>query len=149
VIARSSFCLVTVLVLTFSLCCSAKGKKAMTAKEPTELETLGRDLGLSFPEGTTVVGIERQEGMDDMLRAKLQMSAEAARRFLEHAPVRSDAFRPGVRGLLGADKDWWDPHQAKRLRSGQANLDGARVLNIGVDEARPDAVVVYIVNHGT
>jgi hypothetical protein len=32
---------------------------------------------------------------------------------------------------------------------GQAQLPQGRALNIGVDDSRPSAIAVYVVNHGT
>jgi len=59
------------------------------------------------------------------------------------------SFAPGTAGLLGSDKDFWDPHQAPALRTGQAKRPDARALNLGIDDSRPAVAVVYLVEHGT
>jgi hypothetical protein len=69
--------------------------------------------------------------------------------FLSHTPIDASLFRPGERGLLGPDNGFWDPHKAQNLRTAEATLPNARVLNIGYDDSRGSIVVVFIVNHGT
>ena len=77
------------------------------------------------------------------------MAATELAGFLARTPVPAQEFRSGERGLLGPDHGWWDPNKALRLRSGQAQLPQGRALNIGIDDSNPNAVSVYIVNHGT
>jgi hypothetical protein len=45
--------------------------------------------------------------------------------------------------------DFWDPHKAPALKTGQARNAAGRVLSIGVDESRPDIVVLYIMEFST
>jgi hypothetical protein len=56
---------------------------------------------------------------------------------------------PGTGGFLGQDKAWWDPHGALGLRTGQVERQAGVYLNIGVDDSNPNAVSVYIAQHGT
>jgi hypothetical protein len=110
------------------------------------LDTLGKELALSFPASTRLVGAERLNG-NDTVRVKVEMSADDLAAFLAHAPVESEAFAPGSGGYLGRDHDFWDPGSAKELRTGQTFV-GARALSIGVAKAHADLAVLYIVNQG-
>lgn len=68
--------------------------------------------------------------------------------FLAATPITPELFEAGAGGKLGSDFAFWDPHQAKHLRTVQASLPPDRVLNIGYDDSRGEAIVVYVVNHG-
>jgi hypothetical protein len=87
--------------------------------------------------------------MDDIVRVKLEMASRELPSLVEQTQIDPAAFYPGTRGLLGSDKDFWDPHQAPALRTGQAKRPDARALNLGIDDSRPDVAVVYLVEHGT
>jgi hypothetical protein len=110
---------------------------------------LGRELNVSLPPSARVIGVEREEGMDDRIGVKLEIPQDDWPRFIASTPIDADAFDPGARGMLGQDHGFWDPHQAPGLRTAQAPLPGARYLNIGVSAPTNGFVVVYIVNHGT
>jgi hypothetical protein len=118
---------------------------------PATLNDLGRELelGVTFPSGTRLIGVSRERGIDDLIEVEVEMAASDFSGFLARTPVQEQDFRPGERGLLGPDHDWWDPNKAARLRSGQAQLPKGRALNIGVGDSHSDRVRVYIVNHGT
>ncbi len=113
------------------------------------LADLAQQSGVKFPPSARLVGPAREDGIDDLLRFKVEISAGDLPAFLATCPVPADAFEPGEAGLLGPDQGFWDPGRAKRLRTGQKILPGTRALNIGIDDGRPDVVAVYIVNHGT
>jgi hypothetical protein len=119
------------------------------ALPPDSLSTIGRELGLTFPVGTRLVGVARERGIDDLVELKVEMKAADVESFVAHSAVRFTDFRPGERGLLGPDQGWWDPNHALRLRSAQASLPKGRFLNIGVADGPGDKAMVYIVNHGT
>lgn len=121
----------------------------MTAHGRDTLEAAAKAVGLELPAGAQVVGIHRENGMDDLVAVKLEVPAADWAAFLARTPVDPRLFRPGERGLLGPDDGFWDPHQARSLRTAEASLPGARVLNLGYDDSRPGVIVVYLVNHGT
>jgi hypothetical protein len=113
------------------------------------LESVGRQLGVAFPAAAKLIGVHREQGIDDLVAAKVEMPATEWPGFLAKIPMERDLFSPGERGLLGPDDGFWDPHQAKGLRTAQALLPGRRTLNIGYHHGRGTVVVVYVVNHGT
>jgi hypothetical protein len=123
----------------------------MNAKNeaPESLSKLSQELGLEFPPSTRVLGVLRSNGMDDAVRIKLEMSASEFPSFLDRTQIERAALRPGTRGMLGPDKDFWDPHQSQSLRTGQVARPNARSLNLGFDDSRGDVVVAYLMEHGT
>ena len=146
--------------MTFALVCAATSlgcSRRVPSSDRTsnpmpkeqDLVTLAREVGLTFPAGTRLVGVKRESGMDDLVAFKVELPSKALTAFLKSTPVKEEDFAGGERGLLGPDDGWWDPGRAPRLRTGQAMLPGARALNIGVDDSRPKVAVLYIVNHGT
>jgi hypothetical protein len=126
-----------------------RGQTPDVASPPDSRATIGRELGLTFPPGTRLLGVAREQGIDDLVELKVEMKAADVESFVAHSAVRPTDFRPGERGLFGPDQGWWDPNRALRLRSAQANLPKGRFLNIGVADGSGDMAVVYIVNHGT
>jgi hypothetical protein len=140
--------------------CAALGCKAreneegrMNAKNeapvPVSVSQLGKELGLEFPPSTRVLGVLRSNGMDDAVRVKLELAASELPAFLERTQIDGAAFRPGTRGMLGPDKDFWDPHQSQSLRTAQVARPNARSLNVGIDDSQGDRVVAYLMEHGT
>jgi len=121
----------------------------MKAQEQETLDSVGKQLGLVFPNGASLIGVHRERGVDDLLAVKVEMPAAEWPGFLAKTPIDPTLFRPGERGLLGPDHDFWDPHQAKSLRTAEAELPNRRVLNLGYDDSRAPVVAVYVVNHGT
>lgn len=113
------------------------------------LAQLAHETGLRFPPSARLVGSAREDGIDDLLRFKVQISPAELAAFLAASPVPAAAFESGEGGLLGPDQGFWDPSRAKHLRTGQKILPGQRALNIGIDDGRADVVALYIVNHGT
>ncbi len=80
---------------------------------------------------------------------KVELPAVEWPGFLSHTPVDPSLFRAGERGLLGPDQGFWDPHQAKSLRTVEASLPNGYVLNLGYDDSRGSVFVVYLVKHST
>ncbi len=136
------------LVILLFGACKAKGSPA-PMMTPASWAALGSELGVKFPAGARLIGMERENGMDDMVCAKVAIATVDLPAFLASAPLPTDAFSPGTAGFLFSNHDWWDPESALHLRTGQAKLPGARVLNIGVDDGHPSVVYLYVVNHGT
>jgi hypothetical protein len=112
-----------------------------------DLATLEKEVGIPLPADTRVLWVERQSGMDDMVRTKLQMSRRAFATLADKLPVKPKDLRPGA-GRLGTDREGWDPHATPGLRSGQAALDDGRYLNVGVADDGA-TVTVFLMNHGT
>jgi hypothetical protein len=117
--------------------------------ETTAIHSLERELGVRFPAGSRVIGTHREDGMDDYLGIKVEMPAKALADFLAGCPIPKERYAAGNGGLLGPDDGFWDPNKQPKLRTGQAQLPGARALNIGYDDSRSDLAIVYVVNHGT
>jgi hypothetical protein len=130
--------------------CRDKDGRMSEGTKVESLDNLSRELKLAFPPGTRLVGVLRDSGMDDSIRVKVEMRSPDFPGFLSSTPIHAESLSPGAGGRLGPDHGFWDPHRARGLRSAQATLEGEeyRVLNIGVGEAGPDVVAVYIVNHG-
>lgn len=131
--------------------CRNTEQPAASRDQPTEsLTQLGAELNLTFPPSARVLGVHRSPGgMDDAVRIKLEIAKDDLAAFLAQTQVDLQSFRPGTRGMLGADRDSWDPHQAKGLRTAQVQRAGARSLNVGVDDSGERLAILYIVEHGT
>jgi hypothetical protein len=111
------------------------------------LDVLAKRLGLALPAGTQVVHVETESGIDDAIFAKLRVPSTRADDFIRSLHVTR--FQHGAADLFGPDRGAWDPHQAKALRVGDVLLPSTRGLVVGLDESRADALVVYVLNHGT
>lgn len=140
--------MLVVLSIAIAAACNAKGKQAMKPKAEETLTSLGKETGVLFPASAKLIGVHREQGMDDLIAVKVEMPAAEWPAFLARTPIEPALFAPGEQGLLGPDRDFWDPHQAKGLRAAQALLPQRRTLNVGYVE-RGAVVVVYVVNHGT
>jgi hypothetical protein len=112
------------------------------------LTDLAREVGLTFPPSAQLLGQHREAGMDDYLQFKVEIDAAELPAFEASSPIPGAAMEPGEGGLMGPDHDFWDPHRAASLRTGQKSLPAARALNIGI-AASGGKVALYIVNHGT
>lgn len=113
------------------------------------LADLSTKTGLTIPPTAKLVGIEEEGRGEQHLRAKLVLNAADWSTFSHRMPVARDSMDRGTGGFLGQDRAWWDPHAARGLRTGQVERQAGLYLNIGVDDSNPDAVSVYIVQHGT
>lgn len=117
---------------------------------PESLAALAPELGVRFPPSTKLVGVLRENGLDDWIAAKLTMSRNDLPIFLASTPLDESRLSPGEQGHFGPDRTFWDPSSHPDLRSGQAFLtDVARAFNVGVADLDAVTVAVYIVNHGT
>jgi hypothetical protein len=103
---------------------------------------------LTFPPSARLVGQHREAGMDDYLQFKVEIEAADLPAFEASSPIPKQAMEPGEGGLMGPDHDFWDPHRATTLRTGQKSLPDARALNVGIAESG-SKVALYVVNHGT
>jgi hypothetical protein len=115
----------------------------------TTLAQLAQEAGVGLPPSARLVGSARENGMDDLLRFKVEIPLGDLPAFFAASPVPVEALEPGEGGLLGPDQGFWDPSHAKRLRTGQKILPGQRALNIGIDDGRMEVAIIYIVNQGT
>jgi hypothetical protein len=142
-------CVLSFLVMG-DLCCSKGCHGTQSNRESTQSSSqLGHELGLSFPPSTRVLGVRRESGIDDAVLAKIEISKNEFQAFFAKTPIDPAAMRPGTGGFLGSDVDFWDPHKAPALKTGQGKSAAGRVLSIGVDESRPDIVVLYIMEFST
>lgn len=130
---------------------SSRSATLTRQSESTEtLKELSKQLGVQFPVGTRLLGVVRDAGgMDSSLRVKVQMPFNAFSGFFEQTPVSAEFSRPGTRGLFGSDSGFWDPHNAKALKSWQSLGENGMVFNLGVSQESPDTTVVYLVLHST
>ncbi len=97
-----------------------------------------------------LLGVRRQNGMDDLIQVKLEMSAADLPAFLASSPLAKQPLESWERhGIFGPDHDFWDPHQVPNLRSAATGYPDARSFRLGIDERRPGVVVIYLVDHGT
>jgi hypothetical protein len=129
--------------------CKPKARQAMNEQRHDTLESVGKEIAVAFPAGAKLIGVHRESGMDDLVAVKIEISSTDWVPFLGRTPIDPNLFRSGERGLLGPDDGFWDPHKARNLRTAEAPLPNARVLNIGYDDSRGNVFVVYLVNHGT
>ena len=146
---RTMLGLVLVLTLGPVACRSRTGSRTdTTAAQATTLAELGAEVGLAFPPSSRLLGVSRENGMDDLVMFKVELPRRDLASFLATCPVPADAFEEGSAGFLGPDEGFWDPGKARHLRTGQI-MRNTRATNIGVDDGRPDVAILYIVNHGT
>ena len=139
------------VVMTFGhIACKSRpesSRGAPTAKAATVSE-LAREAGLTLPPSSRLLGVWRENGIDDLLMFKVELPRLDLASFLATCPVPADAFEEGSAGFLGPDQGLWDPSKAAHLRTGQIVRDSS-ATNVGIDDGRPDGVILYIVNHGT
>ena len=140
--------LLAAYILIGFVACKSKGPQG-TRQVQEALESVGKEVGLVFPDGSRLVGVHRERGADDLIAVKVEMPAAAWPSFVATTPIDPTLFRRGERGLLGPDDGFWDPHVSKNLRTAETPLPHARVLNLGYDDSRGNVISVYIVNHGT
>jgi hypothetical protein len=118
--------------------------------EPETLAALAPELSVTFPPSTKLIGVLRENGMDDWIAAKVTMNRSDWPSFLASTTLDESRLTPGEGGRFGPNQGFWDPNGHADLRSGQAWLaDKFRALNVGVADLQAARVVVYIVNHGT
>jgi len=118
------------------------------SKNEVDLDALAKELGVALPPTTRVLGVDRQEGRDDMVRAKLEVPKTDFEEAGNRWPIDLEKLRPGV-GRLGVDRGFWNPSQYQELRSASAIVEGARGLHVGVASSGEGPVIVFVINHGT
>jgi hypothetical protein len=117
-------------------------------KESSDLATLSRELGLSLPQTTVVIGVDRESGIDNAILAKLEIPARDWPQVLASAPFKESELNPDSKAYLPRDHGWWNPRSVPGLRAGQVERPNGRVLNIGVDAStKPDTIVLYLMSH--
>jgi hypothetical protein len=145
----STIAALAVLAAPLSLACKSNASRRMSEQRHDTLESVGKEIAVAFPASATLIGVHRENGIDDLVAVKVEIPAADWPALLARTPIDPSLFRPGERGLLGPDDGFWDPHKAAHLRTAQASLPNARALNIGYDDSRAGVFVVYVVNHGT
>lgn len=104
-------------------------------------------LGFALPADARLILVERSSGLDDMLRAKIELSASSFDALAQTLPMSLDAMTPGP-GRLGSDKGLWNPRATPGIKAGQIARPGGRYLNIGV-AADNGRVALFMMEHGT
>ncbi len=130
--------------------CKPQGQTSINTSSPqhTNLAALSKRIGVPLPESTRVIGVEHQQGKDDMIRAKLEMPRADLEAIGSALPIDPSKLRPGV-GRLGIDRNFWNPSEYQDLRSGSVVLEGARGFHLGVAYLADGTAVVFIMSHGT
>jgi len=72
------------------------------------LAALGPELGVVFPPSTRLIGVLRQNGMDDWIAAKVTMSRGDWPAFLASTTLDDSRLAGGEGGLLGPDQTFWE-----------------------------------------
>ncbi len=130
--------------------CTGGGVHCVGAEPPASIASLNAELPIHIPESARLLGVRRQNGMDDLIQVKLEMSAADLPALLASSPLADQPLEGWERhGIFGSDHDFWDPHQVPNLRSAETGYPDARRFRLGIDERRPEVVVVYLVDHGT
>ena len=118
-----------------------------TNKATAERVQLQRELGFAVPEGARVLWIERENGIDSIIRVKLEMSKLDFDTMAASVPIVDGDLRSGP-GRLGRDKGEWNPRTTVGLRSTQLALPDASFMNVGVAETA-GVLTVFVMRHGT
>ena len=114
----------------------------------SEWAALGRELGVKFPASSRLLKLERQNGMDDMVRLQVALPTSALPAFIVDSAIPTDKLRESVGCFMPAD-EFWDPSRAVHMRSFEAQLPSARYACLGIDDGQPGTAYIYIMNHGT
>lgn len=143
-LATMKWKLASVAIVTM-LAAGCEGERSTTL----DLDSLSRELQVSLPKGTRVLGVDRERGgIDGMVCAKLEVSREDFDQMLSSLPFTTDKFRNGA-GRLGADSGFWNPHATPGIRYAQTRTAEGRALHLGYAEAGQGRVVLFVKNHGT
>jgi hypothetical protein len=133
-----------VCVVFVELACGCTPKK----EDPmNDIATLSRELMVHIPVGATVLGVDRERGHDDMVRAKFEIDRASFDTFVTSLPMASDMFSRGP-GRLGSDAGYWNPKSTPGIRSAQVILPSGRGLHVGFADSGDGGVVVFVMNHG-
>ncbi len=118
--------------------------------QPDTVHSLSQELGLAFPPSTRLLGVRRENGMDDLIAVRLEMPESDFAPFLRTTPILAVELTPKNNYRLGSTVDEWEPSKALGLKTGFAWLEKEhRALYIGVAPAQDGWVVLFVVNHGT
>jgi hypothetical protein len=79
---------------------------------------LQQQLGFTLPESARIVWLERQQGVDAMVRVKLEMNRSAFDSMAPSIPVIDQELRAGAR-RLGRDTGEWNPPSTPGIRATQ------------------------------
>jgi hypothetical protein len=124
-----------------------RDESASAMTDTVDRAELQEQLGFALPETARIVWRESQQGMDTMLRVKLEMTRSTFDKLAASMPIVEQDLRPGA-GRLGRDKGEWNPHSTPGIRSTQLSLPDANFMNVGVAEAN-GLITVFIMRHGT
>ena len=139
----------SLLLLALSLsACEQRTKGPPPPPSAKEWAALGRELGLKFPPSSRLLKLERQNGMDDMIRLQVALPTQDLPAFISDSAIHTEQLREGGSCFVSGD-EFWDLSQALHLRSFQAALPGARFWCLGIDDGRPGTAYLYIMNYGT
>lgn len=137
------------LLLLCSIACEQRTKNPPPPPSASEWAALGRELGLKFPPSSRLLKLERQNGMDDMVRLQVALPTRDLPAFITGSAIRTEQLREGAASCFMPDDEFWDPSRALNMRSFQAALPDARYWCLGIDDGRPGTAYLYIMNHGT
>lgn len=118
-----------------------------TPRPEYQPSALSQELGIPIPPEAKVLGVNRESGMDELVRVKLLVPLPSRDKFLAELPIRQDAFRPGV-GRLGSDDAFWNPHATPQIRSATKALADGGYLLIGLADGAGETIV-FLAKHGT
>ena len=113
-----------------------------------DLASVSQEVGLAFPNGARLVGVDREDG-DGLVEFKVAMTEAEWAQFASTSPVPVDSMAPSSGKQIGPDHGWWDPGKAPGLRAGQTERPGARYLHIAFARLGDGTVAVYVRDHGT
>ena len=141
--------LASALLLALSAsACEQRTKGPPPPPSASEWAALGRELGLKFPPSSRLLKLERQNGMDDMVRLQVALPSQDLPAFITDSAIRSEKLREGASCFTAAD-EFWDPSHALHMRSFQVALPGSRYCCLGIDDGQPGTAHIYIMNFGT
>jgi hypothetical protein len=98
-----------------------------------------------FPTTVRVRAWHEERGIDAYFEIKFELPAPDWPTFLSSSPFRAVALDAKHRGDLGPDHGDWDPSKPPGLVAAQVELPGAKYVTLGVDAARRDVIVAYLV----
>jgi len=141
-------CSALLLVLSLSACEQRK-KAPPLPPSASEWAALGRELGVKFPPSSRLIKLERQNGMDDMVRLQIALPTRDLPTFISDSSIPTEKFREGAVSCFLPPDEFWDASRALHMRSFEAGLPGARSWCLGIDDGQPGTAYIYIMNYGT
>jgi hypothetical protein len=109
-----------------------------------------QSMGLTFPSSTQYLLFERQQGMDEAIHLKIQLSAAALQQLIDQKPFAGADWSTTQRSVYDMpDVPQWRPTEVARFRSGQLSLPKAEVLNVLIDDADDTNKIIYLMWHQT